>query len=205
MRKIFQKSIICLIGDYLKCLTYVNDAPIFNVNSFLENKDTKHKNFYKELVSTQLFLQFLEQNSLNKHPYFNKLLLRYNNSNHLSKNKAGNLSLFNFGRNNIPANSNIISPLKSLTMKAPKKQLSESTNITNSTVIENKSNSGSKSKGSEGIYDFSEGYIIIPYFIDEVIIKSDFNKLDIHLKEKFKGNHLNTKLFTIKTFCPKES
>jgi len=196
------KAIICLIGDYIKYLTYINDLPIFNTNTFIANRDDKEKGFYQDLVSTQLFQQFIEDNCKETYPYFFKLLLRYNQSiNDCNKKKKkfdSVKSLFS-GKRSTSAhikdiNSNKSNLDNSITNKSKNIENINTLNIINNSknsVNDMNSNSGSKGNISpkEKGGDFSEGYIIIPFFIEEELIKSDFLKLDIHLREKYKSKY----------------
>ena len=206
------KSIIALIGDYMKYLTYIKDMPIFNTNTFLANRDKKENSFYQELVMSQMFLQFIENNCQEKYPYFHMLLLRFTQN--TGNSKPEKKSVFDAVKNLFKRSSS--QAVKAKNASTEKSEFNSSinkfqeaetsnmiSNITKININDQNSNSNSKgnekstlnsnsnSKGNEKISDFSEGYYILPFFVEEELIKSDFVKLDIHLREKYKGKFNN--------------
>jgi len=192
------KSIIALIGDYMKYLTYIKDMPIFNTNTFLANRDKKENSFYQEIVQSQMFLQFIENNCQEKYPYFHMLLLRFTQNTGNSKPEKKGVfdavkGLFKRSSSQAVKAKNASTEKSKLNSSINNFQKAEAINmITNITKINiNDQNSNSNSTRNEKSSDFSEGYYILPFFVEEELIKSDFAKLDIHLREKYKGKFYN--------------
>ena len=55
----FCKLLVVILDDYLEHCFNIDDDIVFNNESFLDRKKPDEKNFYKELIQTQLFSQFL--------------------------------------------------------------------------------------------------------------------------------------------------
>ena len=55
----FCKFMVVILKDYLEHCFIIDEFIIFNNESFLERKKANEKNFYKELIQTQLFSQYL--------------------------------------------------------------------------------------------------------------------------------------------------
>ena len=69
MKLIFIQVFIEILYDYKSYLSFIDDMPIFNNNTFISERSEVDIKFYKELTSTQLFQMFI-QNSLNYENYF---------------------------------------------------------------------------------------------------------------------------------------
>ncbi len=203
------KSIISLIGEYLKYLTQINNVPIFNSNTFLANQSSKDRPFFQDFIHTQLFQQYIEDNNSEKYPYFNKHLLKFaqiaNNPTNKKRKATDSIkSLFKRSSSVSVKEQKEKSELNksSNSIKKIENNINIVNNISRNSVNEvndNKTNSFSReSHGnkSEEIRDYS---IILPYFIQEDIIKQDFNKLDMHIKEKYKGMYFNSYIDCIPT------
>ena len=84
---IFCKLMVVILNDYLEHCFIIDDDIIFNNESFLDRKKPEEKNFYKELIQTQLFSQFLlsrKEEFIKNKAYINNNNLRYyNNKNDL--------------------------------------------------------------------------------------------------------------------------
>ena len=59
LKYIFCKIMVVILNDYLEHCFIIEDDIIFNNESYLDRKKPEDKNFYKELIQTQLFSQFL--------------------------------------------------------------------------------------------------------------------------------------------------
>ena len=85
LKYIFCKLMVVILSDYLEHCFVIDEFIVFNNESFLERKKPEEKNFYKELIQTQLFSQFLlskkEQFIRNKKFIKNNL----NNNNNMKK------------------------------------------------------------------------------------------------------------------------
>ena len=79
----FCKFMVVILKDYLEHCFIIDEFIIFNNESFLERKKPNEKTFYKELIQTQLFSQFL----LSRKEQFlkNKQYFSLNNDNNKEK------------------------------------------------------------------------------------------------------------------------
>lgn len=77
-----------LLTGYNHCLTILEDIPLFNTESFIENKPKSHRKFYTDFTATQIFLQFLQTDNKENFPYFHKI--DQINKNHLNQNSRKN-------------------------------------------------------------------------------------------------------------------
>ena len=95
IRLIFIKSGINLYGEYPKFVTFIDDLPLFNKNSFLSLKSVQERKFFEELTETQTFnLLFQNKNIDICFPYFYQESLKYINDLNLMTTLPGaNLSL----------------------------------------------------------------------------------------------------------------
>ncbi len=168
----------------------------------ISNRSSKEREFYRDFVSSQFFLQFIEDDCKEKYPYFHKLLLRYNKKPISKKTsitdsikslfkRSASTSAFNKQKENL--NKSVDRFRKS---EVPNdNQVTSNISIMNSTnrntCNESHSNNNSAFKSAGESKEFSDGHLILPYFVEEDLIKSDYNKLDIHLKERFKGKKGN--------------
>ena len=86
---IFCKLMVIILNDYLDHCFIIDEDIIFNSESFLDRKIPEEKSFYKELIQTQLFSQFL----LSRKEQFikNKKIIEYDN---VKKGNKSNIELF---------------------------------------------------------------------------------------------------------------
>ena len=79
LRYIFCKLMVVILSDYLEHCFVIDDDIIFNNESFIERKKPEEKGFYKEIIQTQLFSQFL----LSRKEQFikNKKIIKYKSLN----------------------------------------------------------------------------------------------------------------------------
>ena len=82
LKLIFIQVFIELFYDYKHFLTIIDDLPIFNIKAFLKDKSELDKNFYKELMATQLFQIFIQNssnylNNKNEKYFFDELISEY--------------------------------------------------------------------------------------------------------------------------------
>ena len=73
-----------MYGDYTKYVSFIDDLPLFNKNSFISLKSVQDRKFYEEFTETQIFNQ-LVQSKCNEicFPYFYKESIRYINDQNL--------------------------------------------------------------------------------------------------------------------------
>ena len=72
IRDAFIDLFVEMFHDYAKYLSFIEQDPVFNKSLFIEKKPNNEKNFYNEILDTQLFQQFT-QNVVNEDVnYFNK-------------------------------------------------------------------------------------------------------------------------------------
>ena len=72
---VFSTYIVGIFGDYQKYLTYLEDQACFNLDLFLSNKNSKYNNFYSDIVLSQNFNNFIQNNPQNN-SLFTKIALR---------------------------------------------------------------------------------------------------------------------------------
>ena len=83
LRYIFCKLMVVILSDYLEHCFVIDDDIIFNNESFIERKKPEEKGFYKEIIQTQLFSQFL---LLRKEQFIkNKKIIKYRSLNDYDK------------------------------------------------------------------------------------------------------------------------
>ncbi len=64
--KVFTTYLVSIFGDYKKYLTYIEDQACFNSEHFLATKNSKYLNFYSEIIHSQNFNSFIQNNPENK-------------------------------------------------------------------------------------------------------------------------------------------
>lgn len=114
LREIFCYTMSDLLTGYTQYLTFMDDIPLFNCEGFVANKFKEHKKFYSDFTSTQIFRQFLQNDSKENFPFFYKILnqnkmnishnVRY--SNYIPKTATPDISKFHHIRscsNNLDA------------------------------------------------------------------------------------------------------
>jgi hypothetical protein len=79
VKEIFMKAIVMMIGDYKKYVSFIDNLPLFNTDSFLLNRPSKYTNFYTELSQSQIFRQFLHNDNIFPKFIFEKACNRYSN------------------------------------------------------------------------------------------------------------------------------
>lgn len=83
LRYIFCKLMVVILSDYLEHCFVIDEDIIFNNESFIERKKPEEKGFYKEIIQTQLFSQFL---LLRKEQFIkNKKIIKYKSLNDYDK------------------------------------------------------------------------------------------------------------------------
>jgi hypothetical protein len=147
LRELFCYTMSDLLSGYNHCLTILanEDIPLFNKESFIENKSKNQKKFYNDFTSTQIFLQFLQTDSRENFTYFHKIDTI--NKNQLNTNSRKNtfipkivdldiskyfhLNLNSSNRSSLISNDNTI-------IDSSKENLAYIRNISNSDNISNK-------------------------------------------------------------------
>ena len=69
-------SMVKMFGDFMKYVSFLDNVPLFNKDSFFSTKSLKEKDFYDKLVESQNFNFFLQQDSKESFPYFYDLCLK---------------------------------------------------------------------------------------------------------------------------------
>lgn len=97
--KVFSTYLSGIFGDYQRYLTYLDDQAVFNIDSFLSNRNNQYENFYTEILKTQNFMNFIENNP-KKAVFFNKICdrlyrIRKTNVNNKNRSLVLGLSIFN--------------------------------------------------------------------------------------------------------------
>lgn len=178
-----------LFGNYTKYLSFLENVPLFNKESFLINSSFKDKQFFDSFVDSQLFSYFLQQDVKRVFPYFAKISLRYSSS---------LIKINKFAEKRSNSLSNTIKSLKLQSKKqTPTKHNSLITsNNNNISVVKNNSfhpihNSG-RSEVSVDVEKEMEipdydTFSIHPYFLSESIINSNIYRIEEIINMKFKG------------------
>jgi hypothetical protein len=164
----FMKSFVSLFGDYKKYVSILNGLPLLNIDSFMQTKNPDYKQFYSELVGTQIFGHFLQQKE--SFTYFEKMCLRYNNLPVVTRHGS----------------------TKGIRSSSISKS---STNLPKLNIMKVNKTPGNKRDGSNGSsdeeaeskYDALDTYIIYPNFIGSEI----FNKIDVLKIEEFINTRFN--------------
>ena len=212
MRNVFIKMNAVLFGDYKKYVSFIDEFPYFNKESFLANRPTGHKKFYNEFTQTGIFRHFL-QNMKNDFSYFEKKILRYkniiitkNSGTRVTKRKS---SIFSVIDKKLFPRSNSLNKDKSTTTLQNSSGVRKSNNeILNKTpnpflkVEKTDSLSGSQDNSKDAA--LNNCFFLTPYFISNTIIKSDITNIDDLVMTKLNAfqidsdfrSHFNKKIFT---------
>ena len=104
IRDLFILLVIQLIGDYRNYLIFVDNNLIFNTKEFLNLRNKNYMTFYNELISTQNFMQFIQNHENFCNKYFNIMISKYsyliNNPKKISEYTTNNLYCLNINNNN---------------------------------------------------------------------------------------------------------
>jgi len=153
MRELFAIAMTKIFGDYLKFLTFLDDVPLFNVEGYIINRNSKDKEFYNEFSQTQIFRQFLQNNLKEQYPYFLKLT----SSNNYKINK----------KESVKSNS--------VQSKLSTRETGESSNSTiGSLITQNNPDKFSENEGAKN------SCLILPSFIPSTIIENSENFYDFN-------------------------
>ena len=71
IRDAFIDLFVVMFQDYAKYLSFIEEDPVFNKSLFLEKKPNNEKQFYNEILDTQLFQQFTQNVVKEDINYFN--------------------------------------------------------------------------------------------------------------------------------------
>ena len=208
IKNIFLKGMILIIGEYNHHLFFSHDeTPIFDSQSFLNTISKKEKNFYSEIISTQLFNQFLyneklinknienktefKENDIIDTTYFKKVLNQYH------KNMIENISPKK-QKNSIPIRTyslkkrNSMSKLRDFsgnkqksrdnsfqtsTLSMENNNYSESSKSNNLRILQKKNSLASINTIEINNKRGNKNILIYPYFIKETINKLDKFKI----------------------------
>ena len=162
-----------MYGNFVKHISYIDDFPFFNKETFLMTKHPDDLFFYEEFTEIQMFNQLMQNSKLEEtFPYFykeNQLFLDYqyklalNNKSNKSNSKC---SLFNM--------STYFETLNS----APK--------LTSSDMI----SSMSDEKKIDAICStLSENYVLRPYFLDEFEEITEKEKFDELVTKRYSNDY----------------
>lgn len=183
VRDIFIRSFVELFGDYVRYLSFIDEVPLFNTESFLKNRPEKDSKFYDELVQTQIFRQFLQNDAKETYPYFYRLTLRYTGSKIRNSNRSNSVTgrkstLRSFSQNKIQ-NTNNSGIIKTLLNNEKNDNNGKSQNTLN--IIDNKSS------------DSIESLVLKPYFIkNNINITNEKQILEIVESLYKTNNNMNT-------------
>ena len=71
IRDAFIDLFVEMFQDYAKYLSFIEGDPVFNKSLFLEKKPSNERNFYNDILDTQLFQQFTQNVVNDEVGYFN--------------------------------------------------------------------------------------------------------------------------------------
>ena len=74
IKNLFMQIFAELLYDYKYYSYTIDGSPVFNKAFFIKNKEEDYKKIYDELVTTQIFQVFLQNQLDNKDNYFKKRL-----------------------------------------------------------------------------------------------------------------------------------
>jgi hypothetical protein len=213
LRKVFLKSMVMMIGDYQKYVSYIEELPLFNNESFIDSRPEKYHNFYSELIHSQNFRYFLQ--TKDQLAYFHKMCSRFNNfiltkGNVSIKNLKKSKNIFSslltrsssvHGRNSKlnqdRSESNQRSPHINMSnnnitesLFTRRESLSKTPNLTISKIDYSTPMGDSQSKsdmeGNKSSENVKDLFLITPYFIKHPTIRSDISKIEEYISEKYK-------------------
>lgn len=81
-RQVFLLSHEEEFGDYEKYLSIIDEIPLFNNETFIKLKPSKESEYYEEILSTQNFLLFLQNNQHSEEIFKNKTASGYSHIKH---------------------------------------------------------------------------------------------------------------------------
>jgi hypothetical protein len=74
LRRMFIHAMATLIGPYSKYLSFLDDIPLFNSDSYLSQILKSNKDFCQEFIETQIFRNFLQCEAREEFSYFKNLI-----------------------------------------------------------------------------------------------------------------------------------
>lgn len=179
------RSFVKYLGDYKQYLSNVSDMPLFNNELFLKNRAPKYKEFYSEIIETQIFRSFLVSEMTNLFSYFQKMCIRHNNSiNNNSNYKRSN------SKNMVKRSTSAVRASSFST-----KQNTNTANVSSHNIVTHKNSSfiageSSDSQSKSSFYELKtsdniDTYMINPYFVNYPMLKMDIPKIEELIQEKF--------------------
>ena len=170
-----------LYGDYKKFTCSVDNTMLFNINSFILNRNNKYKSFYVDFTQTGNFRQFLQISGKEEFYLFDEAF-----------NKVKNIKV-RLSESYEKGNSEIFF---SLDKKAKSKNTTP-----NVSFFKSKNNTDIEGSQSSSLYDSKikdiiENHLLAPFFISDPVFKLDANKIEEYISQKYPidSNQLNDKL-----------
>jgi len=206
IQDVFMKVMVMLIGDYNSYLTEASgDIPAFNNALYVNSRPKVNQPFYKELIQSQIFIQFLMNEKKGAGSYFFKMCAKYHNLINISKksssdrsklNRSSSISKEKLVHDDVNLNTD---PNRSCTLIDNQKCFNFS-NIINTkygtyTEIEKRmascqSFSLANENTASNTKELADYIMITPYFVNDPFTKFDLNKIEELMNEKYKINNL---------------
>ncbi len=170
MRKLFCLLMIELLNGYKENLNIIDDIPNFDSENYVQFKK-ENQDFYMDFCETQIFRQFLQNESDDYFKYFYKLqsnLNEKNKKNIFSKQYLNEIQNSSANKNRKRSISNSYKIINRLGSPSPveieeKNSSYFENNKKKDTVIEKKINI---INDYENIFKFEETFYLYPYFLD---------------------------------------
>jgi len=186
--KVFTTYLVNIFGDYTKCLTYIEDQACFNSEHFLATKNPKYLNFYSEIIHSQNFNSFIQNNPENKTLFSSLSLSNAGKRETNITEKKNSLMGFFTKKKLIDFNMKDITETAGISYSysghLSNKNISQLVNI--SAISENNSKV-SKEFGESTSEEIRE-YIVPPFFFKSPIF--DIEKIEEYVNELVKSRYL---------------
>lgn len=217
LKEVFCKVIALMLNNYKSYLFFVeNEITLFNSECFIESKSNEEKPYYKEMIQTQMFTQFINNE---KERYLRKNKRRKSqNFNTINVNDSiiVDTGYFNTIIENEEKTKKAQSPIKKIANGLKRKALSGSngvedhifhinlrtlgsanTNYKSSTSRGSNSNKDSSQSSINNLNDNSRILLLSPYFLKIPLISSmNFSKVEKYIQneiEKKKNSYSSFK------------
>jgi hypothetical protein len=187
LRDIFIKSMIMLFGDYKKYVTCIDDYPLFNTETLLNNRLAKNKSYYEELTQTLIFRQFLQQENMKSNLYFQNMTLRYNSSINTSRRSSS-----------VKRNSTVNEAMENENHNSSHGNIINTVNIgifsRKNSAVDNMNTESMSSRIQNS--DDMDQYMIRPFCLNDNNLSTELFKMEEIIAERYKYKNMNIKIIS---------
>lgn len=171
IQELFIKNSIYMFGDYTKYLSFIDETPLFNKESFLESKLSENRDFYDEFTEVQMFNQLVQNQKMEENfPYFYNESLFFIEYQNMALTGSQESKTIMYSMNNY--------------LEASRQSRSRTSIISESTDF--KTNKMRKDSSCMSISEEkNELYVLKPYFLEEFKNTNDRNKFEEIIKNKY--------------------